>query len=909
MKRFEDYQDTIARLYPKKIKDNEDGTRYLSRPITFCVTNACQLRCTYCYEKHKGNKYMKFETAKKFIDLLLSGEKGMDQYINPEISQAVMLEFIGGEPFMAIDLMDQITDYWMDRTTELMHPWAEKFRISISSNGVAYFEPKVQEYLKKHANHLSLSVTIDGNKELHNACRVYAGTNIGCYDEAVAAAKDWMASGYTMGSKITIAPENLKYLDTAIIHMLDLGYEEIMANCVYEAEWSNEEALLFYQQGKKIADEFLKRNLDFENTYYCSLYEENFFKQKDESDIQNWCFPAGTMIMTPTGEKNINSLNIGDCVVTKNGIYPIENILIHNSDNLIKLKAAGMFETYVTAEHPYWVKKKIKNSYTDPMWIAAKDIQKSDKICLISNEFTNKKKIDKNLAYVVGRYIGDGWNSTTGYKICCAHDEVEDLQESLDLANASYSSYTYPTVKQFNIHASNTKLITLLQQCGKTADEKHLPIDIYNWSYESAYALLMGYLDADGYFDNNKQSYRCNTVSKQLAQELLDLIRSLGFFPLCSIDYRAGKSKILDREVNIKNRYEISFRPDKFSRFCESDEKNGNVWTTVSAIENLQETIEVYNLTVSTDHTFVANGAVVHNCGGTGLMIACDWDGEIYPCIRYMEMSLGDDQPKLPIGNVDDGLIQSPEHLKNLQCLQCIDRRTQSTDECFYCPIGEGCSWCFPAGTMILTPDGEKSIEKLSLGDMVITKDGIHPVESLLCRDSDNLVKIKALDMRDTVVTKEHPYWGKDKNSDNPRWIPVEELCEGDQICLKELSGKYKWTEVQSIEKLNEKNKVYNLTVSGDHSFVANGAIVHNCSAWNYQLYGTADKRCTRICPTHKARSMFNVYFWNKYYLKNNMKKYMEMNIPEEWALEIIPVEEYNMLKDLVRKAKEQYES
>jgi len=28
-------------------------------------------------------------------------------------------------------------------------------------------------------------------------------------------------------------------------------------------------------------------------------------------------------------------------------------------------------------------------------------------------------------------------------------------------------------------------------------------------------------------------------------------------------------------------------------------------------------------------------------CGGNGAMIAIDWKGDIYPCIRYMESSLG----------------------------------------------------------------------------------------------------------------------------------------------------------------------------------------------------------------------------------------------------------------------------
>ena len=140
MRRFEQFQDMIARLYP--IKDgnflDQNGQKILSKPITFCVTNACQLRCTYCYEQHKGNQYMDFETAKKFIDLLLTGEKGMDQYISPENSPAVSIEFIGGEPFMAIDLIDQIVDYWMDKTTELMHPWADKFMLSIHKKSTLY---------------------------------------------------------------------------------------------------------------------------------------------------------------------------------------------------------------------------------------------------------------------------------------------------------------------------------------------------------------------------------------------------------------------------------------------------------------------------------------------------------------------------------------------------------------------------------------------------------------------------------------------------------------------------------------------------------------------------------------------------------------------------------------------------
>lgn len=51
-------------------------------------------------------------------------------------------------------------------------------------------------------------------------------------------------------------------------------------------------------------------------------------------------------------------------------------------------------------------------------------------------------------------------------------------------------------------------------------------------------------------------------------------------------------------------------------------------------------------------------------CGGTGDMLACDPDGNLYPCIRYMESSLGTNVKPLIIGNVNDGIFTKPEELK-----------------------------------------------------------------------------------------------------------------------------------------------------------------------------------------------------------------------------------------------------
>ena len=253
------------------------------------------LACKYCYQTHKGKKKMSFDTAKKMIDLLLTGEKGMRDYINPRRSPGLIIDFIGGEPLLEVGLIDRICSYTIGQMIELNHPWLMKTMFSICSNGVCYFEPEVQKVLQKWNNRLSFSVTVDGNKELHDSCRVFPDGHPS-YDLAIAAAKDWMNKGGYMGSKVTIAPANVMHTYDAITHMIELGYNEINANCVYEEGWKPVHATVFYDQLKKLADYILEHNLDMEKDYYISLFEEKYFRPKQEDDLENWCGGNGVML-------------------------------------------------------------------------------------------------------------------------------------------------------------------------------------------------------------------------------------------------------------------------------------------------------------------------------------------------------------------------------------------------------------------------------------------------------------------------------------------------------------------------------------------------------------------------------------------------------------------------------------
>ena len=52
----------------------------------------------------------------------------------------------------------------------------------------------------------------------------------------------------------------------------------------------------------------------------------------------------------------------------------------------------------------------------------------------------------------------------------------------------------------------------------------------------------------------------------------------------------------------------------------------------------------------------------------------------------------------------------------------------------------------------------------------------------------------------------------------------------------------------------------------------------------------------------HQARVMANAYYWNKLYRLLDMEDRFDLNIPEDWALEIISKNEFEMLTELAKK-------
>ena len=78
-----------------------------AKNITFIVTKDCQLACKYCYLVGKNaNERMTWEVAKAAVDYILEQEK------SPLFdTESVVWDFIGGEPFLEIELIDKICGF------------------------------------------------------------------------------------------------------------------------------------------------------------------------------------------------------------------------------------------------------------------------------------------------------------------------------------------------------------------------------------------------------------------------------------------------------------------------------------------------------------------------------------------------------------------------------------------------------------------------------------------------------------------------------------------------------------------------------------------------------------------------------------------------------------------------------
>jgi len=259
----------------------------IAKNVTFIVTEDCQLRCRYCYLHGKNQESrMPFDIARRTVDYLLRERKQFTE-------SSVIWEFIGGEPFLEIELIDQICDYIKLRMYEGKHPWFDSYRFSFSTNGLMYDDPRVQKYIEKNKTHISIGMTIDGTQHKHDMQRIYPDGR-GSYADVVRNVPRWLSQFPEAGTKVTVAHDDLPFIYDSVLHLWSLGIKNVYINVVFENVWQEGDDTILEEQLHRLADHVLTNRLFTECN--ATFFSETIGSPMDcRIDNQNWC-GAGKML-------------------------------------------------------------------------------------------------------------------------------------------------------------------------------------------------------------------------------------------------------------------------------------------------------------------------------------------------------------------------------------------------------------------------------------------------------------------------------------------------------------------------------------------------------------------------------------------------------------------------------------
>lgn len=260
------------------------------------------------------------------------------------------------------------------------------------------------------------------------------------------------------------------------------------------------------------------------------------------------------------------------------------------------------------------------------------------------NAINRHLKLDRDFGYVVGFFIGDGhYNNASGGMLSFTQKERETLENLADKLWKSCGVVTTITYKNdkskcWNARVHSNALVSLFRNVFKIKDyaqNKNLPIDIFEYSKEFALGVLEGIIDSDGTVEGNSQvSIRLS--SRECICQLAVLVKELGFgaamfmqntpFSNNSVihqNYTIWGVRFSNTKDCVKLTGSYKWR-NQVTKEVGDTLKYKDGWLTitgVSKIENgsfLLQNKYIYDITTKT-HSFVANNLLVHNCTSSSM--------------------------------------------------------------------------------------------------------------------------------------------------------------------------------------------------------------------------------------------------------------------------------------------------
>lgn len=454
-----------------------------------------------------------------------------------------------------------------------------------------------------------------------------------------------------------------------------------------------------------------------------------------EGDI-GACFPADTIILTKNGYKNIQDVDIIDKLYTHNGNWCKINNLQKSkyNGNLYKIKIKYFSKPIkCTDNHPFLI-----NSHN---WCEAKDLKTTYLLGFKNNIkdifplFHHTNMSNLNVWFCMGFLFNKKLN-TQNIKFYIPNKREHIINKfkelNIDIEDCGDSL--------FNINIDNFPIL------------KELNNKIPEWLYDSPIIyineFINGYYNANIYTKEDKKYVSISSYTQGL--EFQRLYLKLNIF------------------ISIFEKYYIIKKiiTDKYK------DKLGYVWYPIEYIEyNNINNLTIYNFEVDTDNTYTVQNISVHNSYGHQLRhfnapyINCetDYTGKGIDQIAYvLDLIKNDPNSRRILFS-----YWNPEQLKETALPSCFTKHM-----------------------LVLTQNGYKEIQDITINDKVLThKNRWKNILNLQkYKYTDYIYEIELLYNNKIIeCTKEHPFYVRDiiNNIDTkkielskPYWCSAEKINE-----------------------------------------------------------------------------------------------------------------------------------
>lgn len=363
------------------------------------------------------------------------------------------------------------------------------------------------------------------------------------------------------------------------------------------------------------------------------------------------CLETGTRIHTPNGFKEIQDLEVGDLVLTHLGNWkPVLNKWSRQTTgDLYRLSVSnrGRYNLNVTGNHPIltsegWVKVEDLNPKSHQIVIEPitsvfrrRDRRKvfefkigsqrynkgSSQLCKGSGCFKGKEipncYLDLDLAWWLGLWFAEGHTTDRGtIGISMGWDEEEHLDRWLKIAEDKFGLKGTKDIYSNNrghehAHAKihNKYLQSFFdEEFGKGCKVKTIPGWFFEQPDETLKAFLDGFIIGDGSLKYNGEIVTIGIANEKLAYQLWYMAHLIGKFPSLARNIATyHKNRNEEKDLNYEDH-------GCFWVILPKSSPAGYGLSRSFKLEKQDRETTVWDIEVADDHSFVAQGVVVHNC-------------------------------------------------------------------------------------------------------------------------------------------------------------------------------------------------------------------------------------------------------------------------------------------------------